>query len=102
MRSEIDELFDDIAKLGELGTFGDDELGTFGAGEEGGVSVPNPIGIDNDKYNFDYYAATAALHLFSMIDPEQYKNIEDVSNKIATRAKTFANKIRSTFPGAFV
>ena len=77
----------------------------FGEGEGaagGAITVPNPIGINNKQYEFDYYCAMAAAGLFSLVDMEQYPNADDISQKIINRTKTFAKKVKEAFPNAFL
>ena len=74
----------------------------LGDGEAGAeITVPNPIGVINNKYNFDYYCAMAAAGLYALVDMQQYPNGDDIAQKIVSRTKIFGEKIKSAFPDAF-
>ncbi|MCH5167512.1 MAG: hypothetical protein J1F35_06405 [Erysipelotrichales bacterium] len=52
-------------------------------------------------YNYEIYCATAALQLFSMMDPNQYANPTAISSQIIKRAEIFGSMARERWPRAF-
>lgn len=93
-----------INTLAEIVNYADNHILGAGepGGEEGGITIPNPLGVEIQKMSKDYYAVMAALHMFAMLEPKQYSNVSETVNTVLTRAKTLATKAKEKFPEAFL
>lgn len=65
------------------------------------ISVPNPLGIQQEGYKEDAYKAWIAGRLFSAIDFNQNQNVDSEIDKVLKMVEQFMSKVKNKFPNAF-